>query len=111
MKYCIEKNLRKLQSTMRRKKLFESNLKDSVFLCVLEILYNISNRGKGEKKLMPRQVMRKIKSKKQLLRYCFSKDKTVKKRKKRFLREGSDFQELIEEILSEFFKRCVVSFD
>ena len=111
MKFCIEKNLRKLKYVLKKKKLFQDNLSNSVFRCILEILYNICNRGKREEKLIPKSVMKQLKREKKILRYLFNKQKSIEKRKQKFLESDLEFKKLIKEVLETFFEQCVVSYD
>ena len=111
MNHCLEKNLKKLKSVMKKKRLFDEKLKNSVFLCTLEILYNICNRGKKEKKIMPKSIVKKLKKNKETLRFLFNKGNQLEERKKRFLGEEVKFKKLIVKVIRLFFDNCVVLYD
>ena len=94
MRVAIEKN-----------KIFTKKIKSNVFLCVLEILYNICGNKKGSK-WVSKETLKKLKNEKKILRYLFNKDKTVNKRKKKFLTTGENFKQTILTVLELFFEKC-----
>ena len=108
MRSCIGRNLRALKKVMDNKNVFNIDLKDTVFRCILEILFNICNRGKKEEKLISRKLMVKLRLKKKELRYLFNLKKSLIKRKQRFVDGNASFKKLITKVLAEFFRKCVV---
>ena len=107
MKYCVEKHLKKLKTALEQKKIFKPDLKTSTFLCILEILYNICGKKNRCRKCFSKENLSSLKKEKTALRYLFNKQKGIKKRKKKFVTFNSDFQQMIQNVLEQFFTNCM----
>ena len=106
-KLCVERNLKKLKSVMKKKALFSNSLSKSVFLTVLEILWNVSLGKKPCVRRFSKDTIKKVKTQKTLIRFLLNKDKSLKKRKKKFLNGTKKFKKAITAILDEFYEHCI----
>ena len=86
MKFCVERNLKKVRKSLEKDEIFSKKLKIPAFLCILEILFNVCDSGKQSRKWLSKATIKELKVWKKLLRFLFDNKRTIKKRKKKFLR-------------------------
>ena len=108
MKLCIKRYLDELKETLNDGIIFEKKLDKNIFLCVLEILYNVCRKSGKCRKWLSKSSLKGLKDEKLMLRYLLNKDKKIGKRKKKFLKSNSDFKILVNTILKDFFENCVL---
>ena len=104
---CVERNLTKLKNVLEDKLLFSESLTKHVFLTVLEILWNVSLGKKPCVRRFSKDTIKKVKTQKTLIRFLLNKDKSLKKRKKKFLNGTKKFKKAITAILDEFYEHCI----
>lgn len=109
MKFCVEKHLKKLEKVFEEDKIFEKKLKTTAFLCLLEILFNICRKDKKQRKWFPKEMIKRLKKEKTVLRFLFDKKKSEAKRKKALFKSEPEFQNLVKQILTHFFENCLIS--
>ena len=86
MKLCKGKNLQKLKIIIDTKQLFKAKLKSKMFLCVLEILYNVFCHQKQCRQEFPKKILKKIKTNEVFLRELLNHENSVKSRKTKFIK-------------------------
>ena len=91
---------------LKKKEIFTNSLKTTVFLVILEILWNIWIERDCQK-CFSTKILKKLRKEKTIVKYFFNKAKSIDKRKRRFLTSGNSFKKLMKNILKEFFKNCV----
>ena len=109
MKFCVQKNLKRLRKCLEQDQIFSKKLKNPTFLCILEILYNTCGGEKQSRKWLSKAKLKELKKWKKLLRFLFDDKKTIRKRKKKFLKSEQEFQRLIHAVLELFYEKCVES--
>ena len=99
-----KKNLKALLEACVTDTLFDSGLKKSVFLCIVEIIKNF----KKLKKCFSSSTRRKITKFKKLLNYLKSGKISLKKRKKRFIECDKKERKLFNNyLIADFISNCI----
>ena len=109
MKHCKAKNLKQLFNLVEEKQLFGKKLKKKTFLCFVEILGNVCSKGSSCYSCFPKTLLKKLKKQKVEIRKLLDRQKSVGKRKRRFIKSGEKFRDLIYSVLNYFFNHCVES--
>ena len=103
---CKSEKLKKLVTVCVEDRLFDKKLKNSVFECVVEIVKNASK--KRFSKCFSKKTKKMIKKNSKFLSYLKNPKKSLKKRKKRFLKSDKNQQDLFESyIIADFMKNCL----
>ena len=103
---CKSEKLKKLVTVCVEDRLFDKKLKNSVFECVVEIVKNASK--KRFSKCFSKKTKKMIKRNLKFLSYLKNRKKSLKKRKKRFLKSDKNQQDLFESyIIADFMKNCL----
>ena len=106
-KYCVKRNIEALEAQYQNGELFSSQLKKSVFLTILEILFNISLGLKDCIKCFSKKTLKKVKGQKAIVRKILDKSVNLKKRRKVFLEAGKGFEKVIvKHMLKEFIENA-----
>ena len=101
------KRVRQLLKVFLDEKLYEKNLKSTVFSTFLEVLTNAFNKKLND--CFSEKTRRKLKKNKKLVLKLLNKRKSLKKRK-RFLAEAPPkLKSAINSLLVDFMERCVVN--
>ena len=106
--FCITENLDELKDVLKHGNLFDkSHFKQQQFLAVLEILWNVAkNKDKRCKKCFSKKTYKDVKRHRRILKYLFSKKKTLDKRKIKFLDSNDQFKSFVKRAVKEFFKNA-----
>ena len=107
-RYCISRNLGRLHKLFLADKIFERKLRNSVFLTILEILWNVAT-NKIDDSILSSKVLNAVEKNRKLLRYFFDKKRSIKKRKSKFLLSEKKFKKFTKLLLKDFFNNCVTS--
>ena len=102
-KYCVSENLDELKDILKNGTIFNDSLKLSNFLVILEIVWNaVNNKKKRCKKCFSSKTLKKLKNHRKILKYIFSKKKSLEERKLKFLKSKKSFKSLVKRLLKEF---------
>ena len=101
-----KKNLKALLEACVTDTLFDSGLKKSVFMCIVEIISN--SKKKKLKACFSSSTRRKITKFKKLLNYLKNEKISLKKRKKRFIRCDEKERKLFNNyLIADFISNCI----
>ena len=101
-----KKNLKALLEACVTDTLFDSGLKKSVFMCIIEIISN--SKKKKLKGCFSSSTRQKITKFKKLLNYLKNEKISLKKRKKRFIRCDEKERKLFNNyLIADFISNCI----
>ena len=106
MSLCDDENLGNLKLAYKNKTLFDKDLKTETFLLILEILKNLSLKKTFQKSLPSGK---KVKKYKKVLKTLLNSEKSIEKRKKKFVKAKKHFKSWLRSVIKQFFKHCLVS--
>jgi len=110
-KLFVPENLFELEELLHEKEIFfEESLKTTTFLTILEIIWNIWTERDCQQ-CFSKKNLKKLKKEKEIIEYFYNRQKSVSKRKQKFLKCKNSFKKLITKLLKEFFKNCVEEID
>ena len=101
------KRVRQLLKVFLDEKLYEKNLKSTVFSTFLEVLTNAFNKKLND--CFSEKTRRKLKKNKKLVVKLLNKKKSLRKRKKILTEAPSKLKSAINLLLVDFMERCVVN--
>ena len=107
MTYCNEENLKDLKKAYIKKKLFGKKLKIETFYLIIEIILNICSKNGELRKCFSRNVLKKLKRNKKIIRYLVDEEKDIEKRKKKFMKLSPSQRKNFRHALKEFFTTCI----
>ena len=103
-----DENIEDLKKVVKTGNLFESDLKDSVFLMVLEIVLNVmKNKENNCRDYLSSKTVKKLKKSKKQLKYFLDNKKPIKKRKKKFVKSPKGFRKFMKKLINEFANNCL----
>ena len=106
--YCMTENLDELEDILRSGSVFDSDLKISTLLMILEIIWNaVKNNDKKCRKCFSRRTRKGVKRNRSLLKFLFSKKNSLDERKSRFLSGDKKFKAFVKRLLQEFLKNAL----
>ena len=106
MACCKKKRLKQLVEVAVADRLFESELKTSVFKCIVEIVRN-SKKRKFED-CFSKKTHKKIEKNQKFLSKLINGKISIKKRKKKFIKASKSIQKLFySHVLRDFMQNCV----
>lgn len=106
MACCKKKKLKALIKASTNDQLFDKNLKNSVFKCVVEIIKN--SRKKKFYECFSAKTHKKLKKHKKTLKKLSSSGISLKKRKKLFVASEKEVQKLFyDHLMKDFINNCL----
>ena len=105
--FCDADHISDLNEALKNDLIFDASLKTSTLLLILEILWNLcKNKDKALRKNVSAKTRQGVRKHKSLIKYLFDKNKSIQKRKRKFLKSKNSFKKFVKRLVVEFTRNC-----
>ena len=107
MTYCNDDNLKDLKKAYSKKKIFSKKLKLETFYLIIEILMNVCSKNSELRKCFSKNVLKRLKKNKRIIRFLVNEANDIEKRRKKFIKLSSQRKKVFRLSLKEFLSKCI----